>query len=592
MSKVTQLMMAGFGLLMTYAQLEATTIIPFKNLGDLAIHSDAVVRARALRTNEHHIGATTHFRTRLIVLDQLKGDLLPGDDFEVQKWERVIDDKWMTMWGDIDLYDGSTYLLFLEKRESGLYHPLCFSYYSFEEITMEGEAYFVPSEHSREFELVEIEGVEPLSVYHKDGLMTELSSVVSHQKTWSSKSFATELHHQDFFGHQHKQRSEPNHCNYLTSNNKYFRWPDFSSSTVAIHYHQDGQSGCSSANAFAQQCVNDLNAAYPSINLVDGGTVNYAPTCQFGSAIGSSYRNWIGANLGGQRHVMIQYDDPCNEIADLSGCSGTLAIGGLYGIGSHTYNGESWYTGGYGYVIVNNGVGGCKCSQMDEILTHEVTHALGLGHILSSNGDANMNPSCCEAISALDEACIAYSYDEIGGAFPLELIGFNGEANHFVNEIQWETAWEANVDRFILQRAHELDQQFVDLAIIESKGDTEFGHGYHFTDVDPHDEAYYRLMSIDHDGSTDYSDIIVISRDKLLAPQVYPTQTNDFLHVRMPEGMSSAIEIISPSGMVRKEGMISSRHAQLEVSSLPQGWYYLSVASDQFSETFKFFKTD
>ncbi len=592
MNAITQLSQVIVGLfLICPVCLDATTIIPFKNLGELAIRSDAVVRARAMLSYEHLENGTTFFRTKLVVLDQIKGDLLAGDDFEVQKWERVINDKWMSMWGDIDLYDGSTYLLFLEKRESGLYHPICFSYYSFEEITMKSQSYLVPSEHAKEFELVMDDEVEPLAVYRKEGLIQELKAVVQNQKAWSSKTFATEMHHHDFFGQNHK-RSEPNHCNYLTSNGKYFRWKDFATSSVAVHYSVSGQSGCSTANAKAQQAINEINSAYPSVNLVDGGTVNYSPTCQYGSALGSSYRNWIATNLNGQRHVVIQYDDPCNEIADLSGCSGTLAIGGLYGIGSHNYNGESWYTGGYGYVIVNNGVGACRCSQMVEILTHEVTHSLGLGHILSSSGDANMNPSCCEEITQLDESCVAFSYDEVQGALPLELVSFTGDAHLFVNELSWTTAWEANVDRFVVQRANDVKPKFEDIAVVDSKGDTEFGHNYQFTDHDPDPESYYRLMSIDYDGSSDYSEIISIRRQEVNTASVYPTLTRDYINVRMPANGLNQLEIISSSGAIQQTLEVNDQYSKLWVQDFPQGWYYVTLSTEVETEAFKFYKTD
>ena len=592
MSTITQLTKALCCLLVCYcpAALQATTIIPFKNLGELAQQADAVVRARAVRSFEHQVNETTFFRTKFVVLDHIKGELQVGKDFEVQKWERVIDDKRMTMWGDLDLYDGSTYLLFLEERESGLYRPLCFSYYLFEEITMEGNEYFVPSKHAHEFELMHANGAEPLKVYRRSGLMQELSAVVHTQKVWDSKSFASSMGHEDFFGHQH-QRSEPSHCQYLSSNNRYFRWKDFDVQSVALHYSASGQIGCAQANTLAQQCVSELNAAYPGVNLVDGGTVNFSPTCTYGSALGSEYRNWISSNLGGSRHVVIQYDDPCGEISDLSGCSGVLAIGGLYGVGSHTFNGDTWYSGGYGYVIINNGVGTCKCNDMGDILTHEVTHSLGLGHILSGHGSANMNPSCCNNISTLDESCVSFAYDELA-ALPMELVSFEGEAKYLINQITWSTAWEANVDKYEVQKATELTKEFVTIAEVHSQGDTEFGHDYTFEDINPASTTYYRLLSIDRDGSQDQSKIVSVKRERLAGPLVYPSQTREVVNVRIPEGEQADLKIRSTSGILHKSENLKESYTKLDVANLPAGWYYLQVANVHYSETFKIFKTD
>ncbi len=569
--------------------VRGTTIRPFADLGELATMADVVVRARASHSYESDLHGTTFFRTQLVVLDNIKGELQSGDAFEVQKWERIIDGNWMTMWGDLDLYDGSIYLLFLEKRESGLYHPICYSYYVFEEMIVADQFFFVPSPQAREFEVTKDQGTEPLGVYYRQELVNELRSVVHKGLSWDRNRCVSTLSHGDFITRQH-MRAEPSHCAYLSSNNRYFRWKDFSTNHVALHYEQAGQVGCSSANVWAQQCVLDLNTSYPGINLVVGGTVPALASCVDGSAIGADYRSWISDNLGGSRHIVIQYDDPCNEISDLSNCSGILAIGGLYGLGSHTYNGETWYTGSYGYVVINDGVGDCRCSEMGEILQHEVTHALGLGHILTSFGDANMNPSCCHAITGLDQDCVLYSYGTSSGALPLELLEFEGDAESFVNALSWTTAWESNIDRFVLQRTNSGPEDFQVVAEIASKGDTEYGHEYTYTDTDPDPESIYRLLSVDHSGEVSTSDLVVISRDPLTNPVVYPTMPDDFLHVRLPNANHADFAILAPTGQLQLHGEFDNDYQSIMVAGLPVGWYYLRLTGIDWQKTFKFFR--
>ena len=56
-------------------QLSATTIRPFKNLGEMAKGSEAVVLVKALNNFEVVDGEMTKFRTRLQVLEKVKGTL-------------------------------------------------------------------------------------------------------------------------------------------------------------------------------------------------------------------------------------------------------------------------------------------------------------------------------------------------------------------------------------------------------------------------------------------------------------------------------------------------------------------------------------
>ena len=158
-----------------------------------------------------------------------------------------------------------------------------------------------------------------------------------------------------------------------------------------------------------------MNSLYTGINLSDGGTHSFNPSCAGQGATDNEFTTWVNSNLGA-RSLVIQFDDPCSEIADLSGCSGTLAIGGLYwSSATHLWCGFTWRNALFGYVIINNGTGACQCdgsTDYDVMVTHEMTHSLNVGHISSGSGAANMNPSCCNAIQTLDIECLDYMYLE------------------------------------------------------------------------------------------------------------------------------------------------------------------------------------
>ena len=77
-----------FFLVFSFNRLGGTTIIPFKDLGSLSKHADAVVLAQVLRNFEDNQEGITRFKSKLLVLDPVKGDMEANEIFEVAKWQR------------------------------------------------------------------------------------------------------------------------------------------------------------------------------------------------------------------------------------------------------------------------------------------------------------------------------------------------------------------------------------------------------------------------------------------------------------------------------------------------------------------------
>jgi len=560
----------------------------------LADQSEALVMARVVENYEYEVNGQLTFRSRLLVEESVKGDLLEGIEFNVQKWEKLIDGTRMTMWGDINLYEGARYLLFLEKKAEDLYHPLCFSYYVFEEITMEGQSYIVPSEEAREFEIIDQNEAEPLYVYDKNLVMPILKAHVNAERSWDGTKARTSLKINDFYG-MRNSREAPTGCTFLQAGSKDLRWKDFATGNgVGIHYTSNSVSGCPTAIAKTQTAINQLIGNFPGIMVSDMGSVAPFADCADASAVGSDFRSYIDNSFGNYRHVVIQFEDPCDQIGDLSSCGGVLALGGAYGIGSHDFDGKSWATAKYGYVIVNNGVGNCKCSVMDQLLSHELLHSLGLGHISGSTGSANMNSTCCNEITGLDETCVNYSYpsEAQGALLPIRLKSFEGQALSFSNRLQWETGYESNVDRFEVERAINPEQGFEVIGQVPSRGDTDAGHTYEWIDKGASREDYYRLRSVDFDGQTSVSNVVILTRKDLARPVVFPTIASEYVQIKLPEGGATKLQVTSISGQVMKTQMTDEQHLDYEIDDLPNGWYGLQISNESYSETYRFLKSD
>lgn len=109
----------------------------------------------------------------------------------------------------------------------------------------------------------------------------------------------------------------------------------------------------------------------------------------------------------------VVFDDPFDEVDDPSDCSGVVAIGGYCAVDHETreINGQSFRRILVGRVTFGDGWSKCpfwNACNMAEVATHEIGHAIGLGHAEAK--DATMAP-----VIHFDGRCAGLADDDLAG---------------------------------------------------------------------------------------------------------------------------------------------------------------------------------
>jgi len=208
--------------------------------------------------------------------------------------------------------------------------------------------------------------------------------------------------------------------------------------------------------------------------------------------------------------------------------------------------------------------------------------ALGGGTIFRMNLDG----SGFTVIKNLDqntEGQGVYSLTDLNGVYvlPVELISFDAEKKGQAVLLTWKTAQEQNSNRFEVERSNN-GTTFKLIGTIASAGNTTTTKNYSLTDNVPLTGVnYYRLKQIDIDGSFKYSKVASVNFERSKQVIIFPNPVSDRLFISMPERSNfSSVRIMDAMGKLVLQKDISSSAVELDVRSLPKGWYVIQLSGD------------
>jgi hypothetical protein len=345
----------------------ATTVAPPPNLGALARASQSVTFAEAVESwveeGESLPVTVTRFHLRQPVAGSRTGNV-----FEVVEPGGEGTERAAAVAGAPRFESGQRYLLFLDRAPGGRWRAKMMSYGLLEEVP--GTNLLRPLKEAARVELKSLLPVEPVGLYHEGALLRHLGEVAKGTAAWDAKRVAATGAPLATVPLKVVQNS-PQYCVFMPAGDGLpMRWFGLETGkTVSMMATTPGQNGISDGGVGAVQLGMAAWTNYSDAvtRFTYGGTRPRSITCS--------------ANFDYDQGGMV-FNDPCDDIPDLSQCEGTLAFSGsIYDPNStQTHDGQLWHPVLSTFSIINNGTECIGETSFQETVAHELGHTLGFGH--------------------------------------------------------------------------------------------------------------------------------------------------------------------------------------------------------------------
>lgn len=186
-----------------------------------------------------------------------------------------------------------------------------------------------------------------------------------------------------------------------------------------------------------------------------------------------------------------------------------------------------------------------------------------------------------------------YNYvNGLMGVMPIKLISFTGTFVHSQVELNWITAQEEGFSHFEVERASS-DFKFNQIGSVNGAGsNTDDENVYSLNDANAIQGVnYYRLKSVDADGTFEYSSVVTVNVETTKSINVFPNPSNGYfvnVSANFALGENTQVTIYSNEGMLIQKTSVTERETKVDFNNhLASGVYILKYTSGAFSQTLR-----
>ncbi|GAA4746019.1 LamG-like jellyroll fold domain-containing protein [Flavisolibacter ginsenosidimutans] len=169
----------------------------------------------------------------------------------------------------------------------------------------------------------------------------------------------------------------------------------------------------------------------------------------------------------------------------------------------------------------------------------------------------------------------------IAGALPVRLVDFSAQQINAGTKLNWTTTMEDNVRVFEIERSTDA-RSFARIGEAIPKG-TANGSQYSFVDRTPTEKTnYYRLRTVDRDGTSFYSQIVSVGKDLKNAISVFPNPVEHQLNIQLNSREALPLSILDVHGRIVKTLRMhpNTQSVSIDVSGLYRGNYFIQVGAN------------
>jgi hypothetical protein len=228
-------------------------------------------------------------------------------------------------------------------------------------------------------------------------------------------------------------------------------------------------------------------------------------------------------------------------------------------------------------------------------ITDSVTNRpVGCTYQWFQNGSAISGPASSNYTNApagLDSVRITYPNGTvvscIAAVLPIKLNSFNGRFVDNTNQLSWSTSSEINTNIFDIERSIN-GKDFFSIGKVKAIGNSTTSQNYNFTDANVNNAPmyYYRLKSVDNNGSYSYSNIIRIAKDSKTTISLYPNPSRNIVTIEVDK-----IEKIVVTNLLGKTVFVKNVNAvnntTINVAGLAKGFYNVNVINTNSTKSLK-----
>jgi hypothetical protein len=165
---------------------------------------------------------------------------------------------------------------------------------------------------------------------------------------------------------------------------------------------------------------------------------------------------------------------------------------------------------------------------------------------------------------------------------PLTLLSFDARSAGSMNDLDWTTTREVNVNEFVVERSSD-GVQYKAIGNRPAQQTYSGNNYYDFTDSLPAPTSFYRLRMIDMDGSFSYSPVKEVNRASAISITCYPNPVIDLVNIRIddPNISSYRYSVITVDGRTLRTGMIegggAGQQTSVNLAAAPKGILIMQV---------------